>query len=188
MRNPLILHKVSVGISLTDVPFRTDSGFCELMDAQVETSRLILEPKSADSVRAMLDAMPPEDRAQVAQDWVDRALSATEADPFVHGYTIRLKPDGTAIGFCGFKGHADADGVVELAYFVEDDFRGRGFASEAAQGASQFALRSPGVRIVMAHTLPDHVVSQKVLTRCGFRYIRDEVVPDDGLVQRWELS
>ncbi|HMP59849.1 MAG TPA: GNAT family N-acetyltransferase, partial [Gemmatales bacterium] len=87
---------------------------------------------------------------------------------------------------CAFKGPPDAEGVVELAYGIEPSHRGRGFATEAADALTVFALATGQVRLVRAHTLPTGAASERVLAKCGFRLIGDVVDPEDGLVHRWE--
>ncbi len=152
------------------------------------TPRLILQVKTPEQVREMLDAMPPEVRKEVAQAWVDRALSATEPDPWIHGFTVILNDGNQAIGFGGFKGPPSELGEVELAYGIDDAFQNRGFATEMARALTEYALTQPSVRKVIAHTLPTNGPSQRVLTKCGFQNTGPHHDPDDGLVWRWEIT
>jgi [ribosomal protein S5]-alanine N-acetyltransferase len=93
---------------------------------------------------------------------------------------------GIAIGKCGFKGPPAADGVVEIAYGVDPDQQGKGYATEAAEALVIYAFGDSRVRTVRAHTLPEGNASTRVLTKCGFRYIGEVIDPEDGLVWRWE--
>jgi RimJ/RimL family protein N-acetyltransferase len=150
------------------------------------TARLTLKNKTPNEVRAMLEAMPPEVRKEVAQWWVDRALNAPEPDPWIHGFTILRNEDQQPVGFGGFKGPPNEDGVVELAYGIDDEYQNQGFATEMTQALTTFAKSHPEVKLVIAHTLPSNGPSQRVLTKCGFQNAGEHMDPEDGLVWRWE--
>jgi RimJ/RimL family protein N-acetyltransferase len=57
-------------------------------------------------------------------------------------FLVTHRESGAVIGLCGFKGPADADGVIELGYGIAPQFRGQGLATEAA-GASASPASSP---------------------------------------------
>jgi len=92
---------------------------------------------------------------------------------------------GEAVGSCAFKG-PPTDGVVEIAYGIDPQHRGRGYATEAAEALTRFALADDRVRLVRAHTLPEVSASTRVLTKCGFRHVGEVLDPEDGPVWRWE--
>ena len=75
--------------------------------------------------------------------------------------------DGARIGDLSFKGRGD-DGSVEIGYGISEEYRGKGFASEAVDAAVRWALGQPGVERVEAETEPDNRASQRVLQKCGF--------------------
>ena len=152
----------------------------------LHTKHLDLVLDSTDAVLARIDAMRPPDRSQVSPEWVAR-MRRTAPSPWTHGFTMVERLTGTAVGSCGYKGPPDADGVVEIAYGVDPDYRGRGYAKEAAQALVDHA-RNTGARIVRAHTLPDNAASIRVLVSCGFERIGEVVDPEDGLVVRWEVG
>ena len=52
---------------------------------------------------------------------------------------------------------------------INDEFRGRGYATEALRLAHEWAFGHSGVDAVEAETDPDNIVSQKVLTKCRFK-------------------
>ncbi|MBD1877257.1 GNAT family N-acetyltransferase [Coleofasciculus sp. FACHB-T130] len=82
----------------------------------------------------------------------------------------------------------DQGGVVEIAYGVDPEYQGRGYATEAARALVNFAFRSGQVRLVRAHTWAENNASMRVLAKCGFECIGEVVDPEDGLVWRWELQ
>lgn len=98
---------------------------------------------------------------------------------FVDRETRRL------VGLGGYKG-APLEGMVEIGYAVAPAFRSRGLATEAVEGLTNAAFFDPAVKAVVAHTLAEPNASTKVLQKCGFAYIGETMMPEDGAVWRWE--
>lgn len=155
---------------------------------ELETPCLTLRLESPAELLQRIEEMSSEDRSQSSPDWLARLLSSTVADPWTCGFLMLQRDTGAAVGNCGFKGPPSAVGVVEIAYGVNPDCRGRGYATEAAFGLAAFAWTDERVRMVCAHTLPEPNASTRVLTKCGFRHAGEIVDPEDGLVWRWELA
>ena len=151
----------------------------------IETRRLRLVLDSTESVLARIDRLSPEDRAQVSPDWLAR-MRISSPTPWTHGFAIVERASGSGVGSCGFKGPPDADGMVEIAYGIDVEHRGRGYAKEAAAALVAFALGADA-RVVRAHTLRENGASARVLESCGFARVGEVVDPEDGLVMRWEL-
>lgn len=154
----------------------------------LETRRLTLVVRAPAEVLAWVESLPPEVRAEVSPDWIARVRAATEPDPWTCGFTMVRREDGTAVGSCAYKAPPDAEGMVEIAYGVEPEHQGQGYATEAARALTAFALGAREVRTVRAHTLPEANASTTVLTRCGFRFLGEAMDPEDGLVWRWETT
>lgn len=75
------------------------------------------------------------------------------------------------VGSVVFHGGPNDEGVVEVAYGVEEESQGRGYATEAVRTSVEWALAHPEVRAVRATTPPWHVPSMRVLAKCGFREV-----------------
>jgi [ribosomal protein S5]-alanine N-acetyltransferase len=102
-------------------------------------------------------------------------------------YLLVLRESGEAVGSAGFTGPPDATGSVTLGYSVYPMFQRQGIASEAVKSLAGWALAQPGVRRVRATIPPEHVASQCVAARAGFRQtslVEDD--PDEGPVEVWE--
>jgi len=153
---------------------------------RVQTKNLKLVPRTVEEVRAMVEAMTPSEKAELSADWLALLRTSTSPDPWTHGFSLVHRDSDTVVGMCGFKGPPAADGVVEIAYGVSPEYRGKGYATEAAQSLTEYAIESGKVRVVRAHTLPEPNASTRVLTKCGFRRIGEVIDPEDGLVWRWE--
>ena len=147
---------------------------------------LKLSARTRDEVRASLAAMDPAIQAQISPAW--RALFEQSAfeDPWIHGFNLLL-PDATNVGLGSFKG-PPLSGVVEIAYAILPQHQGRGYATAAARAMVDFALRSPEVSKVVAHTLPGGAASKRVLSKSGVRRAGEVVDPQDGRVLRFEIS
>ena len=156
---------------------------------EMSTDRLLLQLESPDAVRERLASMPPEVVREVSPEWLARVQEATEPDPWLHGFAIRLRssPD-SGVGSIGFKGPPDVVGVAEVAYGIEEAYQGQGYATEALEGILGFVSTQPGVSAVHAHTLPTKNASTAVLEKCGFQFLGEVTDPEDGQVWRWECA
>lgn len=129
---------------------------------------------------------------EVAPGWSSfpGALEATRdaiaADPESVAWGTRLfVEDDTLVGWGGFKG-PPAKGVVELGYEIAADWQGRGLATAAVRELIMEAHAAGEVRSVIAHTLPEHNASTRVLEKNGF--VHDGEAEEDGQqVWRWRL-
>jgi RimJ/RimL family protein N-acetyltransferase len=147
---------------------------------------LTLVPRTREEVRASINAMDADSRAQISADWWAKFEKSALQDPWVHGFSLLL-PDGTHVGIGSYKG-PPIDGVVEIAYAVLPEHQGKGYATAAARAMVEHAFGSGEVSRVIAHTLPQGAASQRVLGKAGFRHTGEILDPEDGLVWRFEIS
>jgi RimJ/RimL family protein N-acetyltransferase len=159
-----------------------------MAEMEISTKNLRLVLQTTEEVLASIDAMSPADRAEVSGEWLARVRASSGADPWTHGFAVVHRASGSVIGSCGYKGPPGADGIVEIAYGVDEAHRGQGYATEAAEALVRYALGSGEVRMIRAHTLPEANASTRVLTKCGFERVGEVVDPEDGLVWRWEMK
>jgi [ribosomal protein S5]-alanine N-acetyltransferase len=150
------------------------------------TTHVKLVARTRDEVAASLAAMDAATRAQISADWWAKFQQSAFEDPWVHGFNVSLA-DGSNAGMASFKG-PPTDGTVEIAYAIVPEHQGKGYATAAARELVSFAFQSPQVCKVLAHTLPDGVVSQRVLSKAGFVHVGEVVDPEDGLVWRFEVA
>jgi ribosomal-protein-alanine N-acetyltransferase len=95
------------------------------------------------------------------------------------------RTDKKLIGACGFKGEPDLEGMVELGYEIASAYRGRGLATEAAQGLLNYAFGHDGVRRVTATTLAEENASTRLLRRLNFTFTGEETDLEDGKIWTW---
>lgn len=80
---------------------------------------------------------------------------------------ILLQQPRQLIGLGGFKG-APQDGIVEIGYSLLVEHQGRGLGTEVVGGLVEWAFTQPGVRRVLAETMPQLRASIRVLEKNGF--------------------
>ncbi len=98
----------------------------------IETPRLRLVPRTLSEVRAQIDEMPADQRAELSPAWL-AMLDADILDAWTLGFAMVHRVTGAVVGTCGFKGPPGADGTVEIAYGVAPDQQGKGYATEASE-------------------------------------------------------
>lgn len=154
------------------------------MDIQTPNLRLVLQ--STEDVLARIEAMSPADQAEVSPDWLARLRATSISDPWTHGFAVVRRADDVVVGSCGYRGPPDPAGVVEIAYGVNAEYRGRGYATEVAAALTRYAFDTGQVKIVCALTRAEQNASTRVLSKCGFRWVGEWMDPEDGSVWRWE--
>ncbi|MBK8253115.1 MAG: GNAT family N-acetyltransferase [Polyangiaceae bacterium] len=125
-------------------------------------------------VEALLEARLP--NAWPGRALIERAFWASldnvRANPEVRLWgdrvMITIEAPYRIVGSVVFHGAPHDEGVVEVAYGVEEESQGRGYATEAVNASVRWALEHPGVTAVRATTPPWHVPSRRVLEKCGF--------------------
>ncbi len=149
----------------------------------IETDRLLLVNASADLARAL--ASGDRERAadlldaELPAGWPDEAavgilrhhldlLESRGAHAAGFGVWIVTLPEAhAAIGTAGFLGPPRDDGSVEMGYGIAASYRGRGYATEAARGLRDWALRRPEVHSVRARSKEENHASIRVLEKIG---------------------
>jgi [ribosomal protein S5]-alanine N-acetyltransferase len=153
---------------------------------EIRTDNLTLVLQSVEEVLARVESMSPAEKAEVSPEWLAQLRASASADPWTHGFGIVHRDSGAVIGSCGYKGPPSPDGMVEIAYGVDADYQGHGYATEAARALVAHAFATGRVRVVRAHTRPEANASTRVLTKCGFEWKGEVMDPEDGLVWAWE--
>lgn len=118
-------------------------------------------------------------------DALRRTRDLVAADPSSAAWGTRLfvlSHPRTLVGWGGFKG-APRNATVELGYEIAPAWRGRGLAGAAVREMLDEAWADPGVRSVVAHTLPAPGPSVRVLERAGF--VLEGPVADEQVGTAW---
>lgn len=94
---------------------------------------------------------------------------------FDYGYWgVYYKPTGELIGRCGIQDNAvDGRTEVELGYLLAEEYRGRGYAKEAAEAVLDYAFRKLGLSRVVAVIDKQNTASLHVAQKCGMVWEKD---------------
>ena len=159
----------------------------ELMTGCLETERLVLFPYTEENLHLFNNDLPGFEehfgvvyRGEELDHLLTGFLKKLEkeiADDrenylFFTEFLIVLKENSHVIGSVDYK-YVPKDGVTELGYGLNPAYTGHGYMTEAVKAVLTFG-KSLGITKVLADTLPDNLPSQKVLARCGFRFLRED--------------
>ena len=148
----------------------------------IETERLLLVTLLPEEIEFLIAGdtervalltgftFPPDDPNRgVDLSWHLRAL---EADRNQLSWRIRViveRSSNTVVGSINLKGPPNAAGDVEIGWGLNEDARGKGYATEASAAVINWVGKQPGVATVSA-TIPDHnYASQRLAARLGLR-------------------
>jgi RimJ/RimL family protein N-acetyltransferase len=87
-------------------------------------------------------------------------------------FAIELKASRKVIGETGFEWTPDADEERsgEIGYFLESEFWGKGYATEAALLDIDFAFATLGACVIRAACDVRNSASERVMQKCGLRH------------------
>ncbi len=174
----------------------------------IESERLELVLLSREFMAALLDGRR-EDAAAVAgitlpDDWPGEhdlrflrfrqkqlAKDPEHGSWLVRALTLRT-PGRPMIGHAGFHGKPGTNALkakdaVELGYTVFEDYRGRGYATEAVRALIGWAADEHGIRRFVASVSPENVPSLAIVRKLGFVEVGRHWDDEDGLELEFEL-
>ncbi|RZK20183.1 MAG: N-acetyltransferase [Pedobacter sp.] len=165
----------------------------------IETDRLILKPlthnqllkyiKDDHSLEKELNLLPT--KKNISKSLHD-ALAQTilpnvfdkDKDYLYHTlWTIISKPDNRMVGDICFVGEPDPEGEIEIGYGTYEEFRGKGFMTEAIGRIIDWAKQQPKVKSIFAATEKENIASYSILEKNHFLHIGEV---DDML--SWKIT
>lgn len=106
---------------------------------------------------------------------LDLIRSAPDKKLWGNRVMITREENRRVVGSVVFHGAPGPDGIVEVAYGVEQESQLKGYARESVPACVDWALNQPGAIAVRATTPPWHIASRRVLDRCGLQVIGTEM-------------
>ena len=86
-----------------------------------------------------------------------------------------LRSDDRVIGWGGLSIDPKApEWGPEVSYFIHPAYQGRGFATELVHCSLQYGFNDLRLRRIGAFAKPENEASIRVLTKCGFKFLRYE--------------
>ena len=107
------------------------------------------------------------------QTILPNVADATKNYLFSTLWTVILKTKNQMVGDLCFCGEPNSNGEIEIGYGTYDEFRKRGFMTEAVRGMIQWAEKQPNVKSVIASTEKSNIASSSVLEKNNFIKVGD---------------
>jgi [ribosomal protein S5]-alanine N-acetyltransferase len=147
--------------------------------ANIETKRLFLVCLMPDEIESIIlgdfervslltGVCFQPDLPKLGVDW-SWHLKALTADCNQLAWRVRViveRSSNTVVGSINLKGHP-IDGDVEMGWGLNDDARGKGYATEASAAVIQWVGQQAGVRSISATVADHNYSSQRVAARLG---------------------
>ena len=149
----------------------------------IKTKRLLLTPLNAKQLAALEEQEQDELLRGAISEMRVNVLEAFDQALWNTGWQVTLKDGGEAIGLIGFHGIA-VDQTVELGFDIKAEFRGDGYAQEAAKALCNWAFGCDGVYFISVLMAEDNASFNQVLD--GLKFYRVES-PVSG-ANAWELE
>lgn len=132
----------------------------------LETKRLLIRTASQDEMLRHIEKQTDAILIKAYREMLRGCLDHLQDWDWYAMWFVERK-DGFPVGDLCFKG-LQPDGSVEIGYGIAEENRGHGYATEAVDAVTAWALQHPGVCRVEAETEPTNRASQRVLEKCGF--------------------
>lgn len=146
-------------------------------DAFLETRRLTLRAPMDQDIPRIAELASDPDIARMTLR-MPSPYAASDAEAFVRAAagqdprdanTFLIEHDDLGpVGVIGL--HYDEDPAPEVGYWIGKPYWGRGFATEALEGAVVWARRVWGKRALVSGHFADNPASGRVLEKAGFLY------------------
>lgn len=146
----------------------------------IETDRLILRWLSTDDAAFLLELMTDPSWLQFIGNQSVKTIEDARSkivNTYLEMYQrlgfglylTELKASGVPIGICGLI-KRDALEDVDLGFAFLPNFRGQGYAHEAASATMRYGKNVLGLKRIVAITVEDNEASIKLLEKLGFQF------------------
>lgn len=163
---------------------------CEHLILQPLThDQLIKYIKNDNSLEAELNLNPtrkvisPELKEALEETILPNVADTGKNHLFSTLWTLILKAENKMIGDICFVGEPDEAGEIEIGYGTYEDFRGKGYMTEAVGCIIEWAKKQDNVKSIFAQTAKNNSASWSILVKNNF-----EKVAEDGNLLSWRLN
>ena len=147
---------------------------------ELKTERLLLRTLTDDDV-AIVRILRKDwfDSDEDALEWIRWANDKTDKmNP--HTFFVWLAQTNQLIGSVHFYAKPELDYEVELGYMITEEYRGKGYATEAVKAIIEYAFQQAGQEYLLALIDFDNSASRRVVEKLGFAYHGVRVVEIEG--------
>jgi RimJ/RimL family protein N-acetyltransferase len=149
---------------------------------QIEDLPLAMELWGDPAVMALIDS-----RGKLTESQVQERLCAEierERSSGVQYWALFDQRNGDFVGCSGLRPwmHTSSEVDFEVGFHLARRCWGKGFGTEAALGALEYAWKTLRLSKVYAGHHPDNRASEKILKKLGFEFIEDVLYKPTGLM------
>ena len=142
----------------------------------IQTERLLLRPFQAEDVAAYYDYMSDPDvmkyTALLPLSWEEaknrvESLAMKQANTSPHAFVITLGESEKLIGNCRLARDNDEPTTGDMAYFLNRNYWGRGYATEAVRALIDYGFDRFDFKSIYAICVPENEASRRVMEKAG---------------------
>jgi ribosomal-protein-alanine N-acetyltransferase len=150
----------------------------------IKTKRLILKPLSYEQLKKYIRldnsletelnlnetsrTISPELKEALEQAILPNVADTSKNYLFSTLWTVISTEENKMVGDLCFVGEPNTEGEVEIGYGTYEEFRKRGFMTEAVAGIIKWAEKQPNIRSIIASTDKSNIDSYSILERNNF--------------------
>jgi [ribosomal protein S5]-alanine N-acetyltransferase len=150
----------------------------------IKTERLILKPLSYEQLKKYIRldnsletelnlnetsrTISPELKEALEQTILPNVADTRKNYLFSTLWTVISTEENKMVGDLCFVGEPNTEGEVEIGYGTYEEFRKRGFMTEAVAGIIKWAEEQPNIRSIIASTDKSNIDSYSILERNNF--------------------
>lgn len=150
----------------------------------LSTDRLLLRKIRKQDVKAIYQNWACDKEVTKYLNWkAHESINTTKAivslwlkrydNDYFFQWGIEYKENGRLIGTISLFDYKNDS--LELGYCLEKNYWNQGIMSEACMKVIRFAFEDVNVKYLRAKHIDQNIASQKVLEKCGFKYVRTTV-------------
>ena len=162
------------------------------MDIKIETSRLMLRPFiESDAAAASYNSRQPsvahympemvKETEEAALGWirfVNKELFDVDKPSVL--FAIVRKTDERYIGCIFINRKEEWGNIVEMGYYIADEYQNNGYATEAGKAMIWWAFEKAGQDVLSAFAKPENKTSRRVIEKLGFIFGETRLLPHNG--------
>ena len=135
----------------------------------LETERLFIRPLNEEEMKNLADSYIEKDSKmyKAYSEMLELSKGNPEDYLWYTAWGFFTKESGNLIGDACFKG-PPAENNPEIGYGINEEFWGRGIASEGVYALCKWAFENGNADALEAETAPDNTASKRVLLKLGF--------------------
>lgn len=169
----------------------------ELIILSPQAMEALVEGRGADAERELDASVPPDWPNEHDTRFLRYRMRQLERSPGSEPWLVRAvilrEPVRTMIGHAGFHGQPGVNGkkdpeAVELGYTIFEPYRGRGYATEAAEALMDWAHAEKQIGRFIASVSPENAPSLAIVRKLGFAQTGEQWDDEDGLELVFELE